>query len=82
MTEIKKDAVIQLDVTDINNLGNGVGRVDGRVVFVPGAVSGDRVRAKLIKVNKSFAVAKLESRIAPSPLTDSEIRKSLPPRFE
>ncbi len=60
MTEIKKDAVIELDITDINNLGNGVGRVDGRVIFVAGAVSGDRVRAKIIKVNKSFAVARLE----------------------
>lgn len=66
MTELKKDAVIELDITDINNLGNGVGRVDGQVVFVRGAVSGDRVRAKVIKVNKSFAVARLENVIEPS----------------
>ena len=26
MTDIKKDDVIELDVTDLNNLGNGVGR--------------------------------------------------------
>ena len=67
MTELKKDAVLTLDVTDINNLGNGVGRADGRVVFVPGAVSGERVRAKIIKVNKSFAVARLEEIISRSP---------------
>ncbi len=59
MTEIKKDSVIELDITDINNLGNGVGRADGIVVFVRGAVSGDKVKAKVIKTNKSFAVAKL-----------------------
>ena len=66
MTDIKKDAVIELDITDINNLGNGVGRIDGRVIFVPGAVSGDRVRARVIKINKSFAVARLEAVLIPS----------------
>ena len=59
MTELKKDTLIELDITDVNNLGNGVGRIDGRVVFVRGAIGGERVRAKVIKVNKSFAVAKL-----------------------
>ena len=70
MTDIKKDDVIELDVTDLNNLGNGVGRYpapDGKVVFVRGAVSGERVRAKIIKVNTGFAVAKLMEVISPSP---------------
>ena len=62
-----KEQIIELDITDLNNLGNGVGRCDGQVVFVRGAVSGDRVRAKVIKVNKSFAVARLEEIITPSP---------------
>ena len=62
-----KDQIIELDITDLNNLGNGVGRCDGQVVFVRGAVSGDRVRAKVIKVNKSFAVARLEEIISRSP---------------
>ena len=67
MTELKKDSLIELDITDVNNLGNGVGRVDGRVVFVRGAIGGERVRAKVIKVNKSFAVAKLAEIISRSP---------------
>ena len=62
-----KDQIIELEITDLNNLGNGVGRLDGQVVFVRGAVSGDFVRAKVIKVNKSFAVAKLMQVITPSP---------------
>ena len=66
MTELKKDDVIELDVTDVNNLGNGVGRVDSRVVFIRGAVSGERVKAKVIKTNKSFAVAKLIEVLTPS----------------
>lgn len=66
MTDINKNSVIELDITDLNNLGNGVGRIDGRVVFVRGAVSGDRVRARVIKVNKSFSVARLEEIIISS----------------
>ena len=61
-----KDQIIELEITDLNNLGNGVGRYEGQVVFVRGAVSGDRVRAKLIKINKSFAVAKLLEITEPS----------------
>ena len=58
--QIKKDDVFELEITDLNNLGNGVGRIDGRVVFVRGAVAGDFVRIKIIKVNKSYLVARLE----------------------
>jgi len=70
MTDIKKDEVIELDITDLNNLGNGVGRYpdgEGKVVFVRGAVSGERVRAKVIKVNSGFVVARLLEIISPSP---------------
>ena len=63
---IKKDDIFELEITDLNNLGNGVGRIDGRVVFVRGAVVGDIVKVKIIKVNKSFLVARLEEIISPS----------------
>ena len=67
---LKKEDVITLAVTDLNNLGCGVGRAegDGRVVFVKGAVSGDFVRAKIIKVNQSFCVARLLEILTPSPI--------------
>ena len=66
MIDLKKGSIVELEITDLNNLGNGVGRVDGKVVFVRGAVSGDVVRAKIIKVNKSFFVARLEEIVTPS----------------
>lgn len=75
MTDIKKDEVIELDITDLNNLGNGVGRYpspDGKVIFVRGAVSGERVRAKVIKVNSGFAVAKLLELVSVSPYRSRE----------
>ncbi len=67
MPELKKNQEIILDITDLNNLGCGVGRYNGAVVFVRGAVSGDRVRAGIIKVNKSYYVARLIEILTPSP---------------
>ena len=63
---MKKGDILELDVTDINNLGCGVGRADGKVVFVKGAVTGDRVRASIIKDNKSYAVGRLDAVLCPS----------------
>ena len=63
---IKKDDIFEVEITDLNNLGNGVGRIGGRVVFVRGAVTGDKARVRIIKVNKSFLVARLEEIIFPS----------------
>ncbi len=77
MTDLKKDSIIELHITDLNNLGNGVGRYpepDGLVVFVRGAVSGDYVRAKVIKLTGSFAVARLLEVLEPSPnRTDADL---------
>ena len=69
-TTLKLGESVTLDITDINNLGCGVARHGGLVVFVKGGVSGDKLSAKVIKINKSFAVAKLESIIAPSPFRE------------
>ena len=67
MPELTKGAELTLDVTDLNNLGCGVAHApDGRVVFLAGAVAGDRVRALIIKVNKTFAVGKVVEVLKPS----------------
>ena len=63
---MKKEQIIELRITDINNLGCGVGRYEGVVVFVKGAVTDDLVSAKIIKVTKSYCVARLERVVIPS----------------
>ena len=63
---MNKNDIIVLDIIDMNNLGAGVGKVDGAVVFVAGAVTGDKVECKIIKVTKSYYVAKLLNIIEPS----------------
>ena len=64
---LKVGDLLTLDVYEINNLGAGVAKHEGLVVFVKGAVSGDVVRAKIIKLSKSFAVARLEEVVKASP---------------
>ena len=66
MNEIRKNALYEIEITDLSNLGYGVGRISDLVVFVSGAVDGDLVSAKIIKITKSYAVGRLEQVIRPS----------------
>ena len=73
MFDLKKNDIAELIIEDINNLGAGVSHLqDGRVVFVRGAVTGDKIKAKIIKINTNFAVARLEEIITPSCFRDNE----------
>ena len=67
MDAIKKNETYTLTITDLNNLGYGVGRIGDLVVFVAGAVDLDRVSVKIIKIAKNYAVGRLEKIITPSP---------------
>ncbi len=64
---IKKNDYLELDITDTTNLGAGVAKHEGLTVFVNGGVTGDRVRAKIIKVTKNYLVARIEEFIEKSP---------------
>ncbi|HJN88714.1 MAG TPA: TRAM domain-containing protein, partial [Verrucomicrobiota bacterium] len=64
---------ITMRIDDIAFGGEGVGRVDGFVVFVPLVIEGETVEAEIVEVKKSFARANLinvvesvESRIEPA----------------
>jgi len=45
---------IELDITDLSHDGRGVGRVDGKAVFVAGALAGERVRARVTAKKRHF----------------------------
>lgn len=57
---------IELDVDDLNNLGSGVGRVDGWVVIVPFALAGERVKVRVYKNHKNYSEADLLEVLRPS----------------
>jgi 23S rRNA (uracil1939-C5)-methyltransferase len=59
---------VEVTIDSLAHGGAGVGRADaGFVVFVRGVVPGDRVRARIDKAKRSFAEARLEELIEPSP---------------
>ena len=67
MDAIRKNETYEIEITDLNNLGYGVGRIGELVVFVSGAVDGDKIEAKIIKIAKNYAVGRLEKLLRPSP---------------
>lgn len=68
---MQKNDLVCLSVTDLNNLGCGVGHLsggdaDGMTVFVQGAITGDEVEARIIRITKQYLVARLERIVVPS----------------
>ena len=63
---MKKNELYTVDITDLNNLGNGVAKIDGKAVFVPRAVDGDKLEIKIIKDTKDYAIARIEKILTPS----------------
>jgi 23S rRNA (uracil1939-C5)-methyltransferase len=58
---------LELTVDSLAHGGNGVARRDGYVVFVAGAVPGDRVRAVVGKAKRAYAEARTVEVVEPSP---------------
>jgi 23S rRNA (uracil1939-C5)-methyltransferase len=58
---------VELDVTTLAYGGQGVARLDGFVLFVRGAVPGDRVRARVTRRKKGHGEARALEIISPSP---------------
>jgi 23S rRNA (uracil1939-C5)-methyltransferase len=56
-----------VSITDLNDTGEGVGRLGGRVVFVPDTVTGDRVLVRLVQVKSNYATGKLHQLLEESP---------------
>lgn len=63
---IKKNDIIQIEITGVTAECSGVGRFDGMAVFIPAAAVGDILSVKILKVAKNYAFGKIESIITPS----------------
>ena len=60
-TPVNKNDDLTLTIEALTGEGQGVARVDGYAVFVPGALIGETVEAHVIKATASYAVAKLRN---------------------
>lgn len=52
---------VELEISDIGFGGKGVGRADGKAIFVPFTIPGERIVAEIRREKKNFAEAKLVS---------------------
>lgn len=65
--DCQQGQIVEVNITDLNDTSEGVGRLGSRVIFVPDTVIGDRVLVRLIQVKSNYATAKLHQIIEPSP---------------
>ncbi|MBQ8882310.1 MAG: 23S rRNA (uracil(1939)-C(5))-methyltransferase RlmD [Clostridia bacterium] len=67
MEELCKNDIIETEITALGINGEGVAKVDGKAVFIRGALVGEKVRAKIILVKPAFCVAIIEKILSQSP---------------
>ncbi len=63
---MKKNDIIELEITDISHEGSGIGHHDGMAVFVPLTAVGDKINAHVLKLKKNYAFAKVQKILIPS----------------
>ena len=64
---MQENEVLTFKIEGFSNLGYGIAKDNGFVVFVEGACPEDEVKAKITKVTKNYATAKAIEVINPSP---------------
>ncbi|HKL78299.1 MAG TPA: 23S rRNA (uracil(1939)-C(5))-methyltransferase RlmD [Gammaproteobacteria bacterium] len=67
MTEAEIADLPEITIDDLDHDGRGVGRVDDKVVFVDGALPGERVRFQYTKGGRQYDQGKLAEVLVPSP---------------
>ena len=65
--EFIKNETVEVKIIDMNNDGEGVGKLDGYTLFIKDSIIGDFVEAKIIKAKKNYGYARLVKIIEPSP---------------
>ncbi len=74
---MKKNDILTVKIIDITNLGFGVARHCGEVIFVADTVTHDTVKVKIIKTASSYSVGRVEEFIEYSPLrTENRCKNS------
>lgn len=67
MPAVQQDQLLDLRIERLSYGGEGVGRHDGFVVFVPRSVPGERVRARVLRRKRQYATAELEEVLEAAP---------------
>jgi 23S rRNA (uracil1939-C5)-methyltransferase len=67
MAKPRRGDSVSLTIDDLAFGGEGVGRLDGYVVFVRGALPGDRLRVRIVEPRARYARGQIEAIEVPSP---------------
>lgn len=73
---IKLNDEIELDIVDLGDAGEGIGKYENFAVFVEDTVPGDKVLVKITKAKKSFAKGQVIKLIK-----ESELRQEAPCKY-
>jgi 23S rRNA (uracil1939-C5)-methyltransferase len=65
--DLKANDALEADVVDLAQDGRGIARVEGKAVFIEGALPGERVRFRVFKRRRQFDEAVLAEILAASP---------------
>ncbi|MBN2260723.1 MAG: 23S rRNA (uracil(1939)-C(5))-methyltransferase RlmD, partial [Clostridiales bacterium] len=76
--QIHKDKLYEIEIIDLTDKGEGIGKIDDLAVFIDGAVPGDHVKIKISQLKKNYGIGEIVEIIS-----ESEIRtKPLCMHFE
>ncbi|MGN0664830.1 MAG: 23S rRNA (uracil(1939)-C(5))-methyltransferase RlmD [Negativibacillus sp.] len=64
---LKKNDIIEAEITAMSSDGNGIAKIDNFVIFVPYSAVGDQLLLRIVKVQKSYGFGKIEEIRKPSP---------------
>lgn len=56
---IEKNQELEVEIQDIGINGEGIAKINGYTTFIKGAISGEKARIKIVKVNKDYGYGKL-----------------------
>jgi predicted RNA-binding protein with TRAM domain len=48
-----------VEISETSRRGDGLARIQGFVIFVPGTQKGDKVRIKITKIGRSYAIGEV-----------------------
>ena len=48
-----------VEISEMSRRGDGLARIQGFVIFVPGTQKGDKVRIKITKIGRSYAIGEV-----------------------
>lgn len=57
---MQADEIYEMTVTDVSTSGDGIGRIEGMVTFVPGLIPGDTADVRITSIKKHIARGRIE----------------------